>query len=170
VVFILGGPGSGKGTQCGKLTAEFRRMRHLSAGDLLREERKSATSQGEMIDQYMKEGRIIPVEITARLLKQAIDKDKHRFDVFLIDGFPRNMDNLRGWNEIVATDVNVQFMVFLECSEEVMTERLKQRGETSGRVDDNEASIRKRFKVYQSETMPVVLQFEREKKLRSVKA
>jgi len=168
VVFILGGPGAGKGTQCGKVVSDFRNVKHLSAGDLLREERSSGSEQGEMIDRYMAEGKIIPVEVTARLLKEAIEKDKHKVSLFLIDGFPRNADNLDGWDKIVGDSVNVQFMLFMECSEEVMTERLLHRGETSGRIDDNAESIRKRFRTYQTETMPVILQFEKMDKLKRI--
>eukprot|EP00290_Baffinella_frigidus_P051778 CAMPEP_0180407812 /NCGR_PEP_ID=MMETSP0989-20121125/41933_1 /TAXON_ID=697907 /ORGANISM="non described non described, Strain CCMP2293" /LENGTH=295 /DNA_ID=CAMNT_0022411689 /DNA_START=63 /DNA_END=951 /DNA_ORIENTATION=+ len=124
--------------------------------------------QGEMIDRYMAEGKIIPVEVTARLLKEAIEKDKHKVSLFLIDGFPRNADNLDGWDKIVGDSVNVQFMLFMECSEEVMTERLLHRGETSGRIDDNAESIRKRFRTYQTETMPVILQFEKMDKLKRI--
>ena len=53
VVFILGGPGAGKGTQCGKVVADFRSVKHLSAGDLLREERSSGSEQGAMIDRCL---------------------------------------------------------------------------------------------------------------------
>ena len=168
VVFILGGPGAGKGTQCGKLVEDFRGVKHLSAGDLLRAERSSGSEQGEMIDRYMAEGKIIPVEVTARLLKEAIDKDKSEVALFLIDGFPRNADNLDGWERIVGDSVHVQFMLFMECSEEVMTQRLLSRGATSGRIDDNAESIKKRFRTYQTETMPVILQFEQMDKLRRI--
>ena len=102
VVFILGGPGAGKGTQCGKLVEDFRGVKHLSAGDLLRAERSSGSEQGEMIDRYMAEGKIIPVEVTARLLKEAIDKDKSEVALFLIDGFPRNADNLECWVKLMT--------------------------------------------------------------------
>jgi UMP-CMP kinase len=156
VVFILGGPGSGKGTQCSLLTENFHGVTHLSAGDLLRAERDSGSEQGEMINTYMKEGLIIPVSVTAGLLKKAIEGERGKSEVFLIDGFPRNDDNLRGWNSIIGDSVQVEFMLLMECSEEVMLKRLLQRGAGSGRVDDNAETIRKRFNVYKTETLPVV--------------
>ena len=70
VVFVLGKPGSGKGTQCEKLIKEFSKCRHLSAGDLLREKRKEGDDVGEMIENYIKEGKIVPVEITIALIKE----------------------------------------------------------------------------------------------------
>ena len=68
---MLGGPGAGKGTQCGKIVDEYK-YAHLSAGDLLRAERKSGSENGQMIDEYIKEGKIVPVEVTVRLLHDAI--------------------------------------------------------------------------------------------------
>lgn len=68
VVFVLGGPGSGKGTNCAKITADFGFV-HLSAGDLLREEKASGSELAKMIDTYIREGKIVPAEVTVRLLK-----------------------------------------------------------------------------------------------------
>lgn len=143
-------------------------MCHLSAGDLLRAERRSGSKQGELIEQYIRDGKIVPVEITAGLLKAAIERDKHRYDLFLVDGFPRNLENLRGWRRIVGAAAAVDFMLFFECSEKVLQDRLLRRGLTSGRSDDNAASIRKRFQTYVSETLPVVRYFESQGRLRRV--
>ena len=76
VVFVLGGPGSGKGTQCAKLVDEFGFI-HLSAGDLLRAERASGSKDGQLIDDYIKQGKIVPVEISLNLLKNAMNKAKN---------------------------------------------------------------------------------------------
>merc|ERR1740124_1388480 len=93
VVFVLGGPGAGKGTQCSKIVEEYK-YTHLSAGDLLRAERASGSEQGQMIDEYIKEGKIVPVEVTIRLLVAAIQAQGG--NRFLVDGFPRNANNLAG--------------------------------------------------------------------------
>lgn len=93
VIFVLGGPGSGKGTQCARLVEEWGFV-HLSAGDLLRAEQARKGSQyGELIDRYIREGQIVPQEITIALLENAIkeklgEKGEGRV---LIDGFPRKM-------------------------------------------------------------------------------
>ncbi|GME70481.1 unnamed protein product [Ambrosiozyma monospora] len=72
VIFVLGGPGSGKGTQCAKLVSQYGFV-HLSAGDLLRaEQNKPGSEVGELIKNYIKEGLIVPQEITIGLLKDAI--------------------------------------------------------------------------------------------------
>ena len=62
VVFVLGGPGAGKGTQCARLVREYG-FTHLSAGDLLREERDSGSPDGEMIERFIREGKIVPVRV-----------------------------------------------------------------------------------------------------------
>ena len=92
VVFVLGGPGAGKGTMCA-LAQNQLGWEHLSAGDLLRAERNNPDSKnGELINNYIKEGKIVPVEITVGLLGDAMQKSGK--SKFLIDGFPRNPDNL----------------------------------------------------------------------------
>jgi len=119
VVFVLGGPGSGKGTNCSRVVKDYLYV-HLSAGDLLREERKSGSGLGSLIESLISEGKLVPSKITVRLLQQAIEKELAKGNKrFLIDGFPRNQENLDVWNEAVGSTAVVQFVLSLECSEEV---------------------------------------------------
>lgn len=67
---------------------------HLSAGELLRQERESGSSDGRLIDEYIREGRIVPVSISLGLLRKAMEASGP-FSRFLIDGFPRNSDNFQ---------------------------------------------------------------------------
>lgn len=168
VVFILGSPGAGKGTQCEKIVENFGYV-HLSAGDLLREERVKPGSQyGELIETYIKEGKIVPVEITCSLLERAMnDSGKQNF---LIDGFPRNEDNLQGWNTQMAGKVNLRFIVFFDCPLDICSDRILKRGATSGRVDDNVESLRKRFNTYSNETKPIIDYYEKQGLVRKVDA
>jgi len=164
VVFVLGGPGSGKGTQCANIVKNYGFV-HLSAGDLLRGEVKSGSANGQMIAELIKQGKIVPAEVTVGLLKAAIFKhfnETHQTR-FLVDGFPRNDDNDRCWKaEMPADIVNTRFVLFMDCSEEVMLQRLMKRSETSGRIDDNIESIRKRFVTFEKESMPVVDLYDKE--------
>ncbi len=172
VFFILGGPGAGKGTQCANLVEEFGLI-HLSAGDLLRAERNSGSADAELINNYIKEGKIVPVEITVGLIKKAMEKNMGLGrDQFLIDGFPRNADNLAGWNKIMADFAVVPFLLLLECTEEEMTKRILKRAETAevARKDDNLETLKKRFKVFTEDTMPVVEQFRAEGKCKTVQS
>eukprot|EP00004_Rigifila_ramosa_P025244 TRINITY_DN751_c0_g1_i1.p1 TRINITY_DN751_c0_g1~~TRINITY_DN751_c0_g1_i1.p1 ORF type:complete len:394 (-),score=98.96 TRINITY_DN751_c0_g1_i1:51-1211(-) len=162
VVFVLGGPGAGKGTQCANIAAEFN-YAHLSAGDLLRAEQASGSEIGEMIGQFIKEGKIVPVEVTVGLLKTAIQKSgKSRI---LIDGFPRNANNLDGWYSLMSDSADIDFVLFLDCPEDVMEQRLLARGKDSGRADDNLEVIKKRFTTYVQETTPIIREFEKQGKL-----
>ncbi|RLN31602.1 hypothetical protein BBJ28_00005549 [Nothophytophthora sp. Chile5] len=168
ILFVLGGPGAGKGTQCAKLVEKFGFV-HLSAGDLLRAERQSGSANGDLIDRMIKEGQIVPVKITLSLLQQAMIRSGR--DLFLIDGFPRNFDNLQGWQEEMAEDeFVVEGVLFYDCPESVMEERLLERGKTSGRTDDNADAIRKRFHTYLESTMPVVQYYEKLDKVFKVDA
>ncbi|GAV53512.1 hypothetical protein ZYGR_0AK00140 [Zygosaccharomyces rouxii] len=163
VIFVLGGPGSGKGTQCAKLVQNHQFV-HLSAGDLLRAEQAREGSQyGALIKKYITEGQIVPQEITVQLLKQAIEsKYKEGKTRFLVDGFPRKMDQAITFEKVVAPS---KFTLFFECPEKVMLERLLERGKTSGRDDDNIESIKKRFKTFIDTSMPVVEHFEKQSKV-----
>ncbi|KDO19474.1 hypothetical protein SPRG_14657 [Saprolegnia parasitica CBS 223.65] len=85
-------------------------------------------------------------------------------DLFLIDGFPRNFDNLTGWNDEM-TDVDVAGVLFYDCPEDEMERRLLERGKTSGRTDDNMDAIRKRFATYTESTMPIINHFAAQNKV-----
>jgi len=169
VVYILGGPGAGKGTQSAHLVSDYG-FTHLSAGDLLREEQgREGSEYGELIKSYIKEGLIVPMEVTVKLLENAmrakLDNDgKGRF---LIDGFPRKMDQAMFFEQAVCPSACT---VFLDCPEEVMRKRLLHRGLTSGRADDNEESIVKRFRTFVETSMPVVNYFEEEDRVVKVGA
>lgn len=147
VIFVLGGPGAGKGTQCANIVRDYGFV-HLSAGDLLRLERNSGSKDAELINNYIKDGQIVPVAITVGLLKKAIEANMAEGRVnFLVDGFPRNKDNLDGWKEVMGDSAHVHFVLFFDCPEDVMEARLIERGKTSGRADDNIESIKKRYVV-----------------------
>ncbi|KAI5712210.1 hypothetical protein M8J76_004360 [Diaphorina citri] len=159
VVFVLGGPGAGKGTQCANIVKQFGFV-HLSAGDLLREEQKSPGSEyGQLIENHIKSATIVPVEITCKLIENAMTKSTS--NKFLIDGFPRNQNNLDGWNKEMADKVELLYVLFFDCPEDVCVRRCLKRGaEGSGRADDNEESLKKRISVYNTETMPIIKFFE----------
>merc|ERR1719335_990303 len=127
VVFVLGGPGAGKGTQCEKIVEHFDGWGHVSAGDCLRAERNNPDSaDGALINERIREGKIVPAEITVRLmLKQmAASAGKQKF---LIDGFPRNLDNVTTWEKEVGAKARLASVFFFDCAEQVMEERLLER-------------------------------------------
>jgi len=170
VLFVLGGPGAGKGTQCTNIVENFRSWAHISAGDCLRAERQDPSSaDGELINTFIKEGKIVPVRITVKLLQKAMAAHATEGKThFLIDGYPRNLDNVEGWEQNVGNAAKVCGVLFFDAKEEELEARLLSRGQTSGRVDDNLESIRKRFKTYEAETMPIINRYKQESKVYTI--
>ncbi|KAM3130632.1 hypothetical protein pb186bvf_017224 [Paramecium bursaria] len=169
VIFILGVPCSGKGTLCQMIQQKYHdKVVHLSAGDLLRAERNEQQSQyGQLINDYIKEGKIVPSAITVQLIKNAMTiKGLDKF--FLIDGFPRNQENLQSWNEILGPTVDVLAVLNLVCSFETLWNRLCLRKEEIGRIDDNEETLKKRLATHNEQTMPIIQLFEDQKKTFSI--
>ncbi|KOX77775.1 UMP-CMP kinase [Melipona quadrifasciata] len=163
VLFILGGPGAGKGTLCRYITEKYGYV-HLSAGDLLREERMKPNSKyGELIEKFIKNGKIVPVAITCSLLDNNMQASDSPHKRFLIDGFPRNQDNVDGWNETMSEKCIVKGVLFCECSKEMCTQRCLKRGAAgSGRSDDNEEVLVKRHETYITNTLPLIEYFEKQ--------
>lgn len=133
-------------------------IKHLSAGELLREEQQKPTENGRLIDAFLKEGKIVPVEISLGLLKKSIVDMK--WNRYLIDGFPRNWDNLDGWNRLMSDTCNVESVLCIECKQKELEKRILSRGESSGRDDDNLDSLKKRFATFKKETVPVINHFK----------
>jgi adenylate kinase family enzyme len=129
-------------------------------GDLLRDAVKKGDAQLEAI---MKEGKLVPMETTIRLLKEAMTSSGG--STFLIDGFPRALDQAHAFEKSIKPSNAV---LFFECSEQVMRQRLLERGKTSGRADDNEHTIVKRFRTFVEQTKPVVDEFRAVGKLYSI--
>ncbi|MCO5583596.1 hypothetical protein L7F22_037509 [Adiantum nelumboides] len=163
VIFVLGGPGSGKGTQCALIVEHFG-FTHLSAGDLLRAEIASESENGVMIQSMIKEGKIVPSEVTVKLLQKAMLNSGN--DKFLIDGFPRNDENRSAFE--LGTGMRPEFILFFDCTQKEMEKRLLRRNQ--GRVDDNIETIRKRFKVFVESSLPVIRHYESFGKVQMVDA
>ncbi len=153
VIFIVGPPGVGKNTQCDKLVEKYKFI-HLGAGDLLRAESKKDTEDGKLINSLISQGKIVPVKITCSLLKKAMDEAGKK-NIFLIDGYPRNQDNIDGWNEVFGENYKLITSIILGCDEEMLEKRLLQRAQHSGRSDDKVDVIKKRFKVYVEQSQPI---------------
>ena len=158
VIFVIGPPGVGKNTQCDKIVEKYNFI-HLGAGDLLRQEIKKGTENGKLIESIMAEGKYVPVKITCGLLKQAMDS-LGKSKIFLIDGYPRNQDNIDGWKEIFGNNYKLIATIILQCNEEELEKRLLERAKTSGRVDDNIETIRKRFKTHIEQSLPIESQLK----------
>ena len=91
VIFIVGGPGSGKGTQCERIVKKYG-FTHLSSGDLLRDEVKSGSERGKQLNEMMQKGLLVSNQIVLDMIKDAMLKNISSSKGFLIDGYPRQID------------------------------------------------------------------------------
>ncbi|XP_012945392.1 adenylate kinase 8 [Aplysia californica] len=166
IVFVIGGPGSGKGTQCANMVKDYG-FCHLSSGDLLRDEVKSGSERGQRLNAIMEKGELVPLDEVLGLLRDAIVANLTTTKCFLIDGYPRELDQgVRFENEIVQCS----YVVFFDVSDVTMTARLLERGKSSGRVDDNEATIKKRLNTFHNQTRPVIDYYKGQGKVQQISA
>lgn len=156
VIFLCGGPGCGKGTQCDLIKEKYDIFHH-SPGELLRQEAEQGGALGREIKKIQMEGRLVGSDLVVKLLKKQIEG---KSGLHIVDGFPRNFENIDMWNKQMIKCCDVQFMLFFECSEQEMVNRALARGASSGRVDDNPETIKKRVNTFVRITNPLVQWFQ----------
>ena len=161
VVFVLGGPGAGKGTMC-ELAELQLGWKHLSIGELVRSEMDAGGPSSREIAATLADGQLVSNEIVLGLLKRAMEATMRETgnQNFLLDGFPRSLHNLDGWYETFGTESEIPKMLFFECPYDVLEARILGRAKYTGRNDDNVASLKKRFDTFKEETLPIVEHFE----------
>ena len=157
IVFVIGGPGCGKGTQCKRIVQNFK-YQSFSTGDLLRQYVKDKKDGYEEIDNQMKEGKLISSSTLMKVLKEYILNSRNK--KILVDGYPRNQENVDVWEKEMKDLVEVKGALYIEVSNEEMKKRLLGRNE--GRADDNEETIAKRLTTFEQETKPIVGYFEKQ--------
>lgn len=162
IFFIVGGPGSGKGTQCDKIVEKYG-LTHLSSGDLLRADVKSGSPRGEQLNKMMQNGELVPLEVVLDLIKEAmLEAIKKGSKGFLIDGYPREVKQGEQFESEIQPAKSV---LFFDVSEDTLVKRCLHRAQTSGRVDDNIDTIKKRLHTYTTATAPVVDYYQKKGKL-----
>ncbi len=140
------------------MVEEFK-FKHISTGDLLRDEVKLGGPEAGAIEECQKEGKLVSSEILVKLIKRTLEKDKK--STYLLDGFPRSKENIKVWDKLIGKkSAEVILLLYFNCSLETMEKRLLKRGETSGRSDDNAETIKKRFATFQEQTEPVLKTFK----------
>lgn len=149
---LFGPPGAGKGTQANFLKEKYDLI-HISTGDVFRYNIKNETALGTLAKSYMDKGHLVPDQVTIDMLKAEVERNADAKG-FIFDGFPRNEAQAKALDQIMEEkDSEVSAMVALEVEDEVLVQRLLERGKTSGRKDDSdEVIIRNRIKVYYNET------------------
>ncbi|KAI1495939.1 P-loop containing nucleoside triphosphate hydrolase protein [Biscogniauxia marginata] len=138
IIFILGPPGAGKGTQSAALRFKIPRLTHLSYGDLIRHQ---ATIPGSLVTsfprRYGKEGSpVLPADVAVKLLRDTIEDGMKRGQMtWIVDGFPRNEEHVTSWLKQMPP---AQGAFFLRCDSDVLMGRVSGRADGSGRDDDKE--------------------------------
>lgn len=184
-IIILGPPGSGKGTVSERLEKEFGWF-HLSAGQLLREEVEKGTSLGKEIHKFIDKGKLVPDQFVTEIVKLELQQKKH----FILDGFPRTVQQAE------AAHITVDKVLLLDISEDVAVERFAGRRKCpqghgyhliylpprkkrvcdidglplTRRADDASSVVRKRFKIYNQQTKPLIKYYQKKGQLCAVDA
>lgn len=156
IIFVVGGPGSGKGTQCEKIVAKYG-YTHLSSGDLLRAEVGSGSERGKQLSAIMQRGELVPLDTVLDMIKEAMIAKVDVSKGFLIDGYPREVKQGEEFEKKIGAP---SLLLYIDAKAETMVKRLMKRGETSGRADDNEETIKKRLDLYYKATEPVIAFYE----------
>merc|ERR1712044_7520 len=119
IVWVLGGPGCGKGTQCDKIVAKYG-FTHLSSGDLLRDEVKSGSDRGKQLNEMMERGELVPLFVVLDLLAEAMLSKLSGSKGFLIDGYPREVAQGQEFEKEIAPCSQI---LYFDVSDETMTAR-----------------------------------------------
>ena len=163
-IVLFGPPGAGKGTQASFLKERFGLV-HISTGDVFRSNIKNETALGKLAQSFMDEGNLVPDQVTIDMLSAEVDKN-HDANGFIFDGFPRTVAQAEALDVLLDIyQTNITAMVALEVPDQLLVERLLERGKTSGRPDDaNTEIIQNRIKAYYTNTAILKSYYESQNK------
>ena len=163
---LLGAPGSGKGTQAARLKDHLQ-VPHISTGDLLRAQVAAGTRLGLAAKEIMARGDLVSDAILLGMLEDRFSRPDTG-NGFILDGYPRNLAQASALGELLARiGQPMDRAVQLDVDSELLVERIAGRAKAEGRADDNPESVRKRLKIYDEQTAPVV-EYYRQRGLLSV--
>ncbi|MBU2947577.1 adenylate kinase [Zobellia uliginosa] len=165
---LFGKPGAGKGTQAEFLKEKYN-LKHISTGDLFRYNMKNDTELGKLAKSYIDRGDLVPDEVTIKMLQDAVEKNPDASG-FIFDGFPRTTAQAEALDAFLTTkEMKIDATIALEANDEILIQRLLERGKVSGRSDDqDESKIRNRFDEYNEKTAPLKDFYEAQNKFHSV--
>jgi len=156
IIWVLGGPGCGKGTQCERIVAKYK-FSHLSTGDLLRAEVASGSPKGKELQDIMSKGGLVSNDVVLELLAAAMAKVENSTG-FLIDGYPREQAQGAAFEKVIAP---VDLILYFECSNETLVARILKRAaaSTEKRADDNEETLKTRIATFRENTEKILVQY-----------
>ena len=155
-MLLVGPPGAGKGTQATQLSEAYG-IPAISTGDIFRANVRDETPLGVEAKGFMDRGEYVPDSLTNALVADRLDADDC-VPGFLLDGYPRTVDQVRALDEVLASQGNtLDVVVELVADPDVVVERILKRALDSGRSDDaDETIIRSRLALYVRETAPLI--------------
>lgn len=168
-LILFGPPGSGKGTQALILTKEYD-LKHISTGDLLRAELNAQTPLGIEAKKFMDAGELVPDSVVIGMIANVLVEYSSQVNGFIFDGFPRTVAQAEALDALMDQhQLSIERVLSLHVSEEELTQRILERGKTSGRSDDrDEETVRRRVQEYENKTAPVASYYESQGKLVNV--
>ena len=167
IFIFFGPPGVGKGTQAKKFALKHG-LKHISTGDLLRQEVAKNTELGRAVKQYIDQGSLVPDLMVIKIVEEQI-KDGVDTPGFVFDGFPRTLEQAKALDEMItANRQKIRQVISLEVDEEETTKRLLFRAKLEGRSDDTKEAIQNRFNIYHALTEPILDYYHLQRKLETV--
>ena len=167
-IVLFGKPGAGKGTQAEFLKQKYS-LTHLSTGDIFRYNIKNETELGKLAKTFMDGGNLVPDEVTIKMLENEVNSNPKSAG-FLFDGFPRTIAQAEAL-DVFFTQKNdsITATIALDADDEILVQRLLERGKTSGRPDDqDEEKIRNRYQEYNQKTAPLTDYYQKQNKFFAV--
>lgn len=196
-IFIMGAPGSGKGTFSSKIKEEYN-LNHISTGDIFRANISQGTELGLQAKAYAEQGKLVPDEITNKMVKDYLATLSDKKNGYLLDGYPRTLDQAKAFEEMTdGTDLAVDVILAMDVPTDVLTRRITGRrtckdcgeiyniyskptkvegvcdrcgGVLTQRKDDNEESLKVRLDEYSNNTEPVIDYYEKKNMVSHINA
>jgi len=193
-LILLGGPGSGKGTQ-GAVISERYSIPEVSTGDLFRKHVAEKTPLGQKADDYMKKGQLVPDELVLSMVEERLDQSDCA-NGYLLDGFPRTLAQAASLKKMLAKrGTALDHVVLIDVLDEAIVARLSARrtcsscgtiynlnlsppkkagvcdkcgGKLTQREDDMPETIRQRLRIYHQATEPLIAYYRKEGLVRQV--
>ena len=153
-IILCGAPGSGKGTQSAFIAQKYG-VQHLSTGDVLRAEIAKGTELGKQIDALISQGNLVPDEMMNGVIDNYIASLPSDCKGTIFDGYPRTVAQAQALTKMLAKYGMDAIMIDLMVDEQLLIQRLIERGKVSGRADDNLNTIRHRIAIYHQQTEPI---------------
>ena len=154
-LLIVGPPGAGKGTQAARLSKNYG-IPAIATGDIFRYNIKAETPLGIEVKAIVDAGDYVPDTLTNALVASRLEEEDAR-DGFLLDGYPRTLDQVAFLDKLLASKgQSLDAVIQLVADTDAVVARLRRRAVEQGRVDDSEEAIRHRQEVYARETTPLI--------------